>query len=131
LASIPYYIEKAEDESSVLAEWGTAVTVNSLEIIRKSGQIKKLGLSREDRFIHRNEYIIWLLLQLGKIQMADIKHCGQAFDLVDSNHDEKLDLAIFDQTDSVTNSPPPMTVRRGMSTRELSAADRAKRDQKK
>jgi len=121
LASIPFYIEKADEESSVLTEWGTALTVSSLEIIRKSGQIKQLGLSQDERYLTRSEYIIWLLLQLGKVDLRDIKRCGQAFDLVDLKNEQRLDLREFDPPS------PKREIRRGLSVRELSFSERNKR----
>lgn len=114
LASLPFYIEKAEEEHSVLSEWGRAVTVNTFDIIRKSGQIKQLGLSNNDKVLTRNEYILWLLIQLGKVDIVDIKHCGQAFDLVDTKHEERLELTKLDEQQA-----PPMLIKRGVTSDDL------------
>lgn len=121
LASLPFYIEKAEEEHSVLSEWGRAITVNTFDIIRKSGQIKQLGLSNNEKVLTRNEYILWLLLQLGKVDISDIKHCGQAFDLVDTRHEQKLELSRIDET----QEPPPMAIKRGVTSEDLRKTDRS------
>jgi hypothetical protein len=97
----------------VLADWGRSLTVLSFSVIWKSSQIKDLGLNNDQSILTRNEYILWLLVQLGKVDMQDIKHCGQAFDLVDSEHSGRLDLGKVHESEHVN---PPIQIRRGVTT---------------
>ena len=131
LASIPFHIDKVEGEQSVFAQYGTALTVNSLDVIKKAQSLRKLGLSQNENFITRNEYILWLLLQLGKVSALDIKHCGQAFDLVDENGDGRLDISDVDyirrtlgRSPRVSGPPQNFSIRRGISTVELPTEER-------
>ena len=125
LAAIPFHIEKAEEEHWVLGQYGTALTYNSFEVLKKAKRLKSIGLSQSDNFVTRNEYILWLLIQLGKVNPADIKHCGQAFDLVDANGDGRLDLA--DMESIKMNMKSPNKIRRGKSTLELPTDKRKSR----
>jgi potassium channel subfamily K, other eukaryote len=128
LASIPFLIKQAEEEHSVLEEYGLALTVSSFDILEKSHELEKLGIQSHHGRVTRNEFILWLLVKLGKADIADIKHCGQAFDLMDTDGDGVIDFAKVELIKKrAVESPTYRRVRRLVSTMEVGTQERKRR----
>ncbi|KAF4660168.1 hypothetical protein FOL47_007276 [Perkinsus chesapeaki] len=109
LASIPLIKQRAKAERRVLHQFGNELDPKAFDQLSKAfKELKRLGLCQSSRFITRNEFLIWMLLQLQRIDEKDLKYCGKVavgkqgpccgvcipgatFDMMDANCDGRLD----------------------------------------
>ncbi|KAF4663619.1 hypothetical protein FOZ61_001521 [Perkinsus olseni] len=92
LASIPLIKQRAKAERRVLHQFGNELDPRAFDQLSKAfKELKRLGLCQSPKFITRNEFLIWMLLQLQRIDEKDLKYCGTTFDMMDANCDGRLD----------------------------------------
>jgi len=91
IALQPLEAEHRAAQLAVVQSYASPLTEDLLAELSHGPIVKKLGLSQSDEFCSRNEFVLLLLVQQGKVQLTDVEEAKAAFDRLDVDQNEQLD----------------------------------------
>merc|ERR1719428_183725 len=119
MTNIPLEVQKMKDMTKVLHQFGDSLEEEELEAILNSEQLKRLRNTRQRLekakypSVDRAEFILWMLVHQGKVDMEDVEPCARIFDALDPDESGTLDagdVAHFASKDSASPKYRDQTV---------------------
>jgi len=94
LASIPGEARRIRNQESVLMQFGDSLEASELTALLESQELRKLRGGASADSVSRAEFIIWLLIKKGNVDLKeDLMPCAAIFETLDPDGSGELDEA--------------------------------------